>query len=152
MENIFDIYSINKATILPLALGYKLLIILVILILLSFIIFRYNNKFISLFSKKKCWKKNFKEELDNLTLYTNKIDTDKLYVIIKQIIIKIHGRKTVAALSGVELLLFLQKKDPNNFAWPKHGLCLVNSFAPRNQNLVKNDDVNNLIKAIKKWL
>ena len=147
MENILDIYNIEQASIFPLAIAYQILIGLIIIIICLIIFYKFNK------NKKPIWQKTIKTELNNLTNYQhNQIKINKLYIIIKQIIIHIYGRKKTASLSGTELLLFLQENDPNNFAWQKYGLCLINNFSPQNNHIINDDDFNNLIKAIRKWL
>lgn len=144
-NEIYDIYELDKISFFPPAIGYWIVLaILIAVVSLWYIYVKYRNK------KLNSWRWQAKKNLDDL-FESEDINVVELHNIIKKILINLYKRDDIANLSGVELLEYLQKLDKNGFDWVVNGAILVKVFAP-NKTIPNSENIKNLIKEIRLWL
>ena len=117
-KEIYDIFPLEQISFFPLAIGYKILLYVLFVILLLFLF--YN------FFLKKSWKFSFNNELTNL-LREDKIDGKLVYFFLKKILLHKFERKQIAHLTDEELLSFLDRKT-KGFSWRKEAGFLLEVF------------------------
>ena len=146
MEDLRDIKGLEAISFWPLAYGWWILIITLILIKLT-IYFLYKKKS----SYKNSWKfkaelelKNLKQNIDQNTIISDSFELLKKISIIK------FGRSSCANLTGIDWLTWLNKTDKSNFDWVKQCNILIDlQYAPHKKNTkeIKNS-INNMHNAI----
>lgn len=77
----------------------------------------------------------------------------KLNETIRRIAIHKYSRKTCASLTGYAWLNWLKEHDPNNYDWQAKGKILAEiAYIPESKHNISEDNIDNLIQAIKKWV
>ena len=152
LSEVKDISGLQDISMFPLAVGWWIIITIILLVGLSFL---------ATFLKKQYYKKSWKfkvinrlDEISNNLAEDNiKNSLQELSEILKRIAIQTYGRKEVAGLTGTKWLKWLEIRDPGSFKWEKNGDLIVNyPFMPEYKILAKEKDVKDLAKAIKNWL
>lgn len=142
---IYDIYELTDISFFPLAIGYWIILgVLIAISILGYIYVKYRNK------KLMSWKWQVKQELDYL-LKNNQVNIVDIHNVIKKTLIHLYKRDDIANLSGVELLEYLNRLDKNGVDWIASGGVLANTFAPE-KNIANSENIKKLLNEIKLWL
>lgn len=152
LSDLKDIRGLDDVSMFPLALGWWLLIGVVILIILGLLLRKVKN-----FFYKRTWKHNIRKELNNINVKLTedniKESIAEITEILKRIAIDLYGRGEVAALHGDDWLEWLEIRNSSNFNWKKNRDLLVSVPYMQNYKIkVKEKEVRELIKAVQSFL
>jgi hypothetical protein len=147
-----DVTSLQATSIFPLAYGWWVVLgILTLFLIYSFFVVRKNYIY------KKSWKYKVIKQFDDLQKNFKKVGKkqtiSELNEILKRAAITDYSRKEVAKLIGKRWLLWLQKKDSNNFDWVRRASFLIEApYIPEDKINVKKNEIFRVIEAAKNWV
>lgn len=151
IDQLHDIEGLNPVNGWPLAIGYKVLIALGIVLLIGLFVQLYRWIRFNLSWKKDtllklaALEKNLIEETARTTL----IDLSSY---LRRIALKRFSRKECAGIIGIEWLKWLKKHDTAEFNWEEKGKVLIDApYSPLNAN-ISLSQVKELIQATKRWV
>lgn len=151
MEQLHDIEGIDPSSYWPLALGWWLvmLIVLILTFLLAFFIWRR-------LAYKRSWKSDALKQLHTLekelTETTARETATALSEFMRRIAITRFSRDECAGLIGERWLEWLTAHDPRRFDWQKKGKALVDiPYAPQDRSPTSGE-VKEILQAIKRWV
>lgn len=152
LKKMADIEGLREVSTYPLAIGYKVIIILIVLAALFILYFAYKK-----YMFRKTWQYSFHLELVNLEKQIKKNNLKEslgeLNELLKRYCIKKYSRKEVASLNGKKWLRWLTLRDPNGFDWVKKGSILQEYlYMPEDKISLRKSEVRSLISALKEWL
>lgn len=143
---IYDIYELTNIAIWPIAPIYYFIISLIILLCSCIFYLKHHSKT----QARTNWQKAAQAELNEYIL-DKYINLPELHNTIKKILIQKTSRQNVARLSGRELLNQLEEHDPYDYPWNIHAEFFSKIFA-KNNNYKKDQEVSEILNALKKWL
>jgi hypothetical protein len=149
---LYDIDGLKDVSIFPLAIGWWAVIALAIFVMAYIAgIFVKRAKF------KKSWRYRIIQQLNALEKNFNKAGKkqtiSELSEIIKKAAIVEYSRREVAKLIGKKWLIWLHKKDSNNFDWVKKAQFLIDApYLPEEKITTKKHEIFRVIDAAKRWV
>jgi hypothetical protein len=151
MDRLHDIEGLDPISWWPLAIGWWVFLVSMILIaggLSCFIAYRI--------AFKRSWKNDALQKLAyleaNLTDTTARETLIALSEYIRRIALRRFSRKECAGLTDEAWLKWLAMHDPKNFDWEKRGTILIElPYAPLNYNFSINQ-IRDLIEVVKQWV
>lgn len=121
MYQIKDIKPLNEISFFPLAIGYWLLLFIIIFIAICYFLYQRNKE-----SQKKQLKIKNKQQLLQFRESINRdFNIDELFIFLKIIALQKFDRNNCASLSGKKWLEWLDKNDKNSSNWLENGKELV---------------------------
>lgn len=147
LSQLHDIHAIDTVDWWPLAIGWWLLIALIMATLLCVYGFAIYKK-----RQAQRWQKQADAILQDVE---NEADPQKkaqaLSELLRRLAIQKYGRESCAGLYGEKWLQWLSEHDPANFDWQAHGQLLLNALYAPQTSLVENE-FTPMLKATKKWI
>lgn len=149
---LYDIDGLKDVSIFPLAIGWW-----VVIALLLFVLAYIAAVLVKRARFKKSWRYRIIQQLSKLEKNFNnagkKQTISELSEIIKKAAIIEYSRREVAKLIGKKWLVWLHKKDSNNFDWVKKAAFLVDApYLPEDKITAKKHEIFRVIDAAKKWV
>lgn len=156
LAQLHDIEGIDAVSPWPLAIGWWVVIVLLLLAL--FVVgWLVSRRVVFIYS----WKYDTLQKLGELEhslskKFTEEIPQRETIILfseyLRRIAIRRFARKECAGLTGEEWLIWLSAHDENKFNWQEKGKLLIQApYAPMHQNFSV-EQMNELIKAAKKWV
>ncbi len=151
IDQLHDIDGLKSISRWPLAIGFKILIVLGVLVLIGLLILLYRwIKF------NRSWKKETLlrlAELDkNLAHETSRETLIELSTYLRRIALKRFSRKECAGLVGKGWLDWLTANDMAKFNWKEKGKVLIDApYSPLNAT-IEVTHVKELIQATRGWV
>ncbi len=147
LNQMADIRSIDNVSWWPLAIGWWLILIIIILIIGSTLSWHFYCAY-----KHSQWQFFIKQELLKLEKAPHQQNMAKLSEILRKITLQKFPRYKCASLTDKAWLKWLSQHDPNKFNWEQHGKSLLTlPYAPQNKT-INQKEYTALIQAIKGWL
>lgn len=151
LEQLNDIDGLDAISSWPLAIGWLVLIAVVILAT-SALIWVVINRILF----KRSWKNDTRQKLKalekNLSEQTARETVITLSEYLRRIALRRFSRKECASLMGKDWLEWLTQHDPKSFDWKNKGTLLIEiPYAPVHQEL-STSQVKDLIQAVKSWV
>lgn len=148
-----DIQGLDQIPWWPLATGWWLLALLVLLLLFALVSLLRNLRRYPAGS----WRRHAWKQLRNLRQQAYRMPAQQLAgelsELLRRIAIARLGRKRAAGLSGERWLHWLQQHDPSGFAWSQHGRPLLTlPYAPPNDSEDNGKQLLPLIDAALLWV
>lgn len=148
-----DIRGLDDISWWPLAQGWWLLIVLMILsgILIGFLTYRYLS-----WQKKRRydWRPVARQEW--LALQTHSGSTHEKMVslshLLRRIAIQRYGRTACAGLTGESWLVWLTQHDPKGFNWEQAGRVLIDIPYQPPEVTLDNNQITPLYQAVGAWI
>lgn len=148
-----DIQGLDEISWWPLATGWWLLALLVMLLLIGLVLVLRNLRRYPAGS----WRRHGWKELRTLRRQADRLPTQQIAVelseLLRRIAIARLGRASAAGLSGADWLTWLQQHDPAGFDWSRFGKPLLTlPYAPPGRNTESADQLLALIDAALVWV
>lgn len=151
LEKLHDIEGLDLISFWPLAIGWWILIVIVVLMVSATLYFGSRA-----LSFKRSWKNDILKRLarleKELSDLTARETTILLSEYLRRVALRRFPRKECAGLVGESWLKWLSDKDPKSFDWKKRGGLLIEvPYAPRS-TLLPVDEIKDLIQATREWV
>ncbi|MES2199239.1 MAG: DUF4381 domain-containing protein [Chlamydiota bacterium] len=151
LEMLHDIEGLDPISFWPLAIGWWVLIAVVILILTLTLYFGIRK-----LAFKRSWKNDILRKLTRLEKELSALTARETIILLseylRRIALRRFSRKECAGLVGQGWLKWLTNNDPKGFDWEKKGVLLIEiPYAPKN-SLLPVDRIKDLIQAIREWV
>lgn len=152
LSDVKDIRGLDDVSMFPLALGWWIIIAIMVLFLAMFIYKRIQN-----FRYNRTWKykviKRLDKISDNLNESNVKASLAEITEILKRASIQSYGRNEVASLNGDDWLGWLEIMGSGNFNKSKYKELLIDyPYMEEYKIPDKMKEIKSLIKIIKNWL
>ena len=148
-----DIQGLDEISWWPLATGWWLLALLVIVLLFALVsLLRNLRRYPAGSWRRHAWKqlRTLKREADRMS---SQEIAGELSELLRRIAIARLGRNRAAGLSGERWLAWLQEQDPAGFAWTQRGRPLLTlPYAPPGSAQVSAGELFPLIDAAFAWV
>ena len=153
VTRLHDIRGLDEISWWPLATGWWLLALLVVVLLVASVsVVRNLRRYPAGSWRRHAWKqlRTLKRRVD--TTPTQQIAVE-LSELLRRIAIARLGRARAAGLSGERWLAWLQQHDPNDFAWTRLGRPLITlPYAPPGSTQESGEQLLPLIDAAFAWV
>lgn len=151
LEQLHDIDGLDAIHWWPLALGWWVLIGVVVIILSALSVFAIRR-----LAFKRSWKNDALQKLahleGNLSEETANETLVRLSEYLRRIVLRKYSRKECAGLTGENWLKWLKTRDPKQFDWESEGkLLIIVPYAPQNA-LFPPSKIKTLIQAARSWV
>jgi hypothetical protein len=151
LSQLKDIDGLDAISAWPLAIGWWIIIVLVLAIILAVVFYLVRQRMF-----KNSWKGSISRTLSEMQNALGNNNTQaiatELSEVLRIIAIKRFSRNECAGLAGKEWLQWLEKNDAASFDWVAHGKLLLEApYAPSGKTIAKGN-VDLLINATKKWV
>ncbi len=151
LEQLHDIEGLDPISFWPLALGWWILIAVLILLSLAIVWFTYSK-----LAFRRSWKNDTLKKLafleKNLSDSTARETVISLSEYLRRIALRRYSRKECAGLIGNTWLTWLSKQDVKGFDWERKGKLLIDvPYSPLNHKL-QGEQIKELIQAVRNWV
>lgn len=148
LSQLRDINGLDHISWWPLALGWWVVLGLVMSVWIAIIFYRRTRA-----KKEASWQAQIKTLFIELRAEkTTKKKAAMLSELLRRLAIHKYGRQSCAGLEGDEWLSWLTQNDPTNFDWVIEGKIMIE--APYRPDDMAQDDFNfePLVKAAERWV
>lgn len=151
LEQLHDIDGLDPVSAWPLALGWWVLIGVVVICVVALIVYA-----IRWLAFRRSWKHDTLQKLATLEKGLSDVNAREAAITLseylRRISLKRFSRKECAGLTGEAWLKWLAKQDPKKFDWEKKGALLIDMpYAPQQVSLSASQ-MKELIQAVKMWV
>ncbi len=151
LEQLHDIEGLDPISFWPLALGWWILIAVLILLSLAIVWFTYSK-----LAFRRSWKNDTLKKLavleKNLSDSPARETVISLSEYLRRIALRRYSRKECAGLIGNTWLTWLSKQDVKGFDWEGKGKLLIDvPYSPLNHKL-QGEQIKELIQAVRNWV
>jgi hypothetical protein len=151
LDQLYDIEGIDPINWWPLAPGWWILIVFLVLSLLGLVIYYYRK-----LAFKNSWQYHILSQLSLMEQNLEEANTQATIIELSEVIRRIamhqYSRRECAGIEGKSWLRWLKSHDPHQFDWEREGKHLIEAPYAPSYKAIPNEDVLGLIKAIRKWV
>lgn len=151
LAQLYDIEGLDAINWWPLAFGWWVIVILILLALITLAILYWRKR-----RFERSWRYMALKQLTEITqLQSVQLQAIKLSELVRRIAIHQYSRKECASLTGRQWLNWLNTHDPAKFDWENQAIWLISApYAPPSQiqSAISEVHIEAVVQAIKRWI